>query len=155
MKKFFLSMSAMILSFFVLFSCSNDVDNSSLLLAQLIKGNTYSGPVANLSVSAEVLDSASRAIYVSDIQSAKVTVDGYDYKGNAFTRESSLVSVSGGKGNGIKVESIPVCSNAVVTVRAYADANGTVNLDGIVITQRVDIKQGDGNSANVSWETSK
>ena len=155
MKKFFLSMSAMILSFFVLFSCSNDVDNSSLLLAQLIKGNTYSGPVANLSVSAEVLDSASRAIYVSDIQSAKVTVDGYDYKGNAFTRESSLVSVSGGKGSGIEVKSIPVCSNAVVTVRAYADANGSVNLDGIVITQRVDIKQGDGNSANVSWETSK
>lgn len=155
MKKFFLSMSAMILSFFVLFSCSNDVDNSSLLLAQLIKGNTYSGPVANLSVSAEVLDSASRAIYVSDIQSAKVTVDGYDYKGNAFTRESSLVSVSGGKGSGIEVKSIPVCSNAVVTVRAYADANGTVNLDGIVITQRVDINQGENNSATVSWNTSK
>lgn len=155
MKKFFLSMSAMILSFFVLFGCSNDVDNSSLILAQLIKGNTYSGPVANLSVSAEVLDSASRAIYVSDIQSAKAIVEGFDSKGEAFSKESPLVSVSCGKGSGITVSSIPVCKNAVVTVKAYADAKGIVNLDGIVITQRVDINQGENNSANVSWETSK
>lgn len=155
MKKFFLSMSAMILSFFVLFGCSNDVDNSSLILAQLIKGNTYSGPVANLSVSAEVLDSTSRAIYVSDIQSAKVIVEGFDYTGKAFSKESPLVSVSSGKGSGITVSSIPVCKNAVVTVKAYADAKGTVNLDGIVITQRVDINQGENNSANVSWNTSK
>ena len=155
MKKFFLSMSAMILSFFVLFGCSNDVDNSSLILAQLIKGNTYSGPVANLSVSAEVLDSASRAIYISDIQSAKAIVEGFDYTGKAFSKESPLVSVSSGKGSGITVSSIPVCKNAVVTVKAYADANGTVNLDGIVITQRVDINQGENNSATVSWNTSK
>lgn len=155
MKKFFLSMSAMVLSFFVLFGCSNDVDNSSLILAQLIKGNTYSGPVANLSVSAEVLDSASRAIYVSDIQSAKAIVEGFDYTGKAFSKKSPLVSVSGGKGSGITVSSIPVCKNAVVTVKAYADAKGTVNLDGIVITQRVDINQGENNSATVSWNTSK
>lgn len=155
MKKFFLSMSAMILSFFVLFGCSNDVDNSSLILAQLIKGNTYSGPVANLSVSAEVLDSASRAIYVSDIQSAKAIVEGFDYTGKAFSKESPLVSVSSGKGSGITVSSIPVCKNAVVTVKAYANAKGTVNLDGIVITQRVDINQGENNSATVSWNTSK
>lgn len=155
MKKFFLSMSAMILSFFVLFGCSNDVDNSSLILAQLIKGNTYSGPVANLSVSAEVLDSASRAIYVSDIQSAKAIVEGFDSKGEAFSKESPLVSVSSGKGSGITVSSIPVCKNAVVTVKAYADAKGIVNLDGIVITQRVDINQGENNSATVSWNTSK
>lgn len=155
MKKFFLSMSAMILSFFVLFGCSNDVDNSSLILAQLIKGNTYSGPVANLSVSAEVLDSTSRAIYVSDIQSAKAIVEGFDSKGEAFSKESPLVSVSSGKGSGITVSSIPVCKNAVVTVKAYADAKGIVNLDGIVITQRVDINQGENNSATVSWNTSK
>ncbi len=155
MKKFFLSMSAMILSFFVLFGCSNDVDNSSLILAQLIKGNTYSGPVANLSVSAEVLDSASRAIYVSDIQSAKAIVEGFDYTGKAFSKESPLVSVSSGKGSGIPVSSIPVCKNAVVTVKAYADDKGIVNLDGIVITQRVDINQGENNSATVSWNTSK
>lgn len=155
MKKFFLSMSAMVLSFFVLFGCSNDVDNSSLILAQLIKGNTYSGPVANLSVSAEVLDSASRAIYVSDIQSAKAIVEGFDSKGEAFSKESPLVSVSSGKGSGITVSSIPVCKNAVVTVKAYADAKGIVNLDGIVITQRVDINQGENNSATVSWNTSK
>ena len=155
MKKFFLSMSAMILSFFVLFGCSNDVDNSSLILAQLIKGNTYSSPVANLSVSAEVLDSTSRAIYVSDIQSAKAIVEGFDYTGNAFSKESPLVSVSSGKGSGITVSSIPVCKNAVVTVKAYADDKGKVNLDGIVITQRVDINQGENNSANVSWNTSK
>lgn len=155
MKKFFLSMSAMVLSFFVLFGCSNDVDNSSLILAQLIKGNTYSGPVANLSVSAEVLDSASRAIYVSDIQSAKAIVEGFDYTGKAFSKESPLVSVSSGKGSGITVSSIPVCKNAVVTVKAYADAKGIVNLDGIVITQRVDINQGENNSATVSWNTSK
>lgn len=155
MKKFFLSMSAMVLSFFVLFGCSNDVDNSSLILAQLIKGNTYSGPVANLSVSAEVLDSASRAIYVSDIQSAKAIVEGFDYTGKAFSKESPLVSVSSGKGSGIIVSSIPVCKNAVVTVKAYADAKGIVNLDGIVITQRVDINQGENNSATVSWNTSK
>ena len=155
MKKFFLSMSAMVLSFFVLFGCSNDVDNSSLILAQLIKGNTYSGPVANLSVSAEVLDSASRAIYVSDIQSAKAIVEGFDYTGKAFSKESPLVSVSSGKGSGITVSSIPVCKNAVVTVKAYADAKGIVNLDGIVISQRVDINQGENNSATVSWNTSK
>ena len=155
MKKFFLSMSAMILSFFVLFGCSNDVDNSSLILAQLIKGNTYSGPVVNLSVSAEVLDSTSRAIYVSDIQSAKAIVEGFDYTGKAFSKESPLVSVSSGKGSGITVSSIPVCKNAVVTVKAYADAIGIVNLDGIVITQRVDINQGENNSATVSWNTSK
>lgn len=155
MKKFFLSMSAMVLSFFVLFGCSNDVDNSSLILAQLIKGNPYSGPVANLSVSAEVLDSASRAIYVSDIQSAKAIVEGFDYTGKAFSKESPLVSVSSGKGSGITVSSIPVCKNAVVTVKAYADAIGIVNLDGIVITQRVDINQGENNSATVSWNTSK
>lgn len=155
MKKFFLSMSAMILSFFVLFGCSNDVDNSSLILAQLIKGNTYSGPVANLSVSAEVLDSTSRAIYVSDIQSAKAIVEGFDYTGKAFSKESPLVSVSSGKGSGITVSSIPVCKNAVVTVKAYADDKGIVNLDGIVITQRVDINQGENNSATVSWNTSK
>lgn len=155
MKKFFLSMSAMILSFFVLFGCSNDVDNSSLILAQLIKGNTYSGPVANLSVSAEVLDSTSRAIYVSDIQSAKAIVEGFDYAGKAFSKESPLVSVSSGKGSGITVSSIPVCKNAVVTVKAYADDKGIVNLDGIVITQRVDINQGENNSATVSWNTSK
>lgn len=152
MKKFFLSMMALTLSFFVLFGCSNDVDNSSLFLSQLIKVQNVSVQTASLVVSTNPGDS--RSTYVADIKSVIVTVKGYDAVGTKFEKTSEKVDVSGGAGSSVTVSQIPLCNNAVVEVQAFSDSGAASKIDGIKISAITDIKAS-GNSVTVTWESSK
>lgn len=152
MKKFFLSMMALTLSFFVLFGCSNDVDNSSLFLSQLIKAQNVSVQTASLVVSTNPGDS--RSTYVADIKSVIVTVKGYDSVGTKFEKTSEKVDVSGGAGNSVTVSQIPLCNNAVVEVQAFSDSGAASKIDGIKISAITDIKAS-GNSVAVTWDSSK
>jgi glycosidase len=152
MKKFFLSMMALTLSFFVLFGCSNDVDNSSSFLSQLIKAQNVSVQTASLVVSTNPGDS--RSTYVADIKSVIVTVKGYDAVGKKFEKTSGKVDVSGGAGSSVTVSQIPLCNNAVVEVQAYSDSGAASKIDGVKISAITDIKAS-GNSVTVTWESSK
>ena len=152
MKKFFLSMMALTLSFFVLFGCSNDVDNSSLFLSQLIKAQNVSVQTASLVVSTNPGDS--RSTYVADIKSVIVTVKGYDAVGTKFEKTSEKVAVSGGAGSSVTVSQIPLCNNAVVEVQAFSDSGAASKIDGIKISAITDIKAS-GNSVAVTWDSSK
>jgi len=152
MKKFFLSMMALTLSFFVLFGCSNDVDNSSSFLSQLIKAQNVSVQTASLVVSTNPGDS--RSTYVADIKSVIVTVKGYDAVGTKFEKTSEKVDVSGGAGSSVTVSQIPLCNNAVVEVQAFSDSGAASKIDGIKISAITDIKAS-GNSVTVTWESSK
>lgn len=152
MKKFFLSMMALVLSFFVLFGCSNDLDNSSLFLAQLIKAQSVSAQTASLVVSTNSEDS--RSAYIADIKSVIVTVKGYGADGTKFEKSSGKVEISGGKGGSVTVSEIPLCSNAVVEVQAFSDSGAASKIDGIKISSITDIKS-TGNSVTVTWDSSK
>lgn len=152
MKKFFLSMMALVLSFFVLFGCSNDLDNSSLFLAQLIKAQSVSAQTASLVVSTNSEDS--RSAYIADIKSVIVTVKGYGADGTKFEKSSGKVEISGGKGGSVTVSEIPLCSNAVVEVQAFSDSGAASKIDGIKISAITDIKAS-GNSVAVTWDSSK
>lgn len=143
---------ALTLSFFVLFGCSNDVDNSSSFLSQLIKAQNVSVQTASLVVSTNPGDS--RSTYVADIKSVIVTVKGYDAVGTKFEKTSGKVDVSGGAGSSVTVSQIPLCNNAVVEVQAFSDSGAASKIDGIKISAITDIKAS-GNSVAVTWDSSK
>lgn len=83
---------------------------------------------------------SARAIDVSEISTATVTVSGSGM--NDITQEN--VAIAEGQGS-VTFEKIPVGNNRVVTVQS--------NVDGAVIRALVDIKSGSGNSVTVSWDT--
>ena len=146
MKKNGKSLLKMVLLFaamasFVLAGCERDINPGSL-------------EYGTLSVKSSEMTDSSRAIYASEIAYAKATVTGYSSKGEKFTKNSALTAVSGGKGSGLKIESIPVCKNAVVTVQAYSDAGNTL-IAGIKISAITDIKADTTTSVTVDWDTTK
>ncbi len=126
---------------FIFAGCNNGINPESL-------------EYGTLSVKSSEMTDSSRAIYASEIAYAKATVTGYSSKGEKFTKTSELTAVSGGKGSGLKIESIPVCKNAVVSVQAYSDAGNTL-IAGIKISAITDIKADTTTSVTVDWDTTK
>lgn len=84
-------------------------------------------------------DDSSRALDVSNLTSATVTVSGYGMK----EIEVKDVTISEGFGN-CRVEKVPVGANRVITVKS--------NVDGGVIRAVSDIKTGN-NNVKVNWKT--
>ena len=82
-------------------------------------------------------DSASRALDVSTLTSASVTVSGYGIKEIV----KNDISISAGKGEGITIENIPV-GRRIVTVKS--------NVDGAVLRAVCDVVAGP-NSVSVNW----
>lgn len=126
-----------IFALFVYAGCQNDISSSQ---------NAEFGQV--------VVSSENRALYTSEIKSAKVSVRGYDSSGSTFVKTSGIVSVSGGKADNIAVSEIPLCSNAVVLVQGYTDASGTTEAKGMKIAAVTEIKSG-STPVNVTWSSSR
>lgn len=83
---------------------------------------------------------ASRALDVSTLNSATVTVSGYDMT----DKTSPKVTISGGVGNAT-ISDIPVGKNRVVTVKS--------NVDGVVIRAVCDVNPGKNENVIVNWNT--
>lgn len=92
----------------------------------------------------------SRAIYKDDLKIASVTISGYDYNGEKFSKVSDNISITNGSGE-FSITEIPVCNNAVIEVQAK-DKNSE-KISGIVLYSVNNINAG-SNKINVTWDTS-
>ncbi len=148
MKKFLSILGASLFALgFV--GCSNELENSNNLSALLLNNSNSSSQTGTFTYESQ----ASRSISVSDIKSAIVTLTGYDSNGNKFSKSSSAVSVSSGKpSSSITVSDVPVANNVVVTVKAYSDEAGSVEIQGQTIRTVTNITSG-SNSASADWTT--
>lgn len=148
MKKFLSILGASLFALgFV--GCSNELENSNNLSALLLNNSNSSSQIGTFTYESQ----ASRSISVNDIKSAIVTLTGYDSNGNKFSKSSSAVSVSSGKpSSSITVSDVPVANNVVVTVKAYSDKSGSVEIQGQTIRTVTNITSG-SNSASADWTT--
>lgn len=116
--------------------CSNELsEKSSLLLLNEIQNNKSNVQYGSIKI---VSDSDSRALDVSTITSAKVTVSGYGMEDLTATN----VSLSNGSGSAT-IGGIKVGKNRVVTVKS--------NIDGAVIRGVVNVEAGENNECRVNW----
>lgn len=126
MQKHFMKVAAVLsLSFLVFFfGCSNVLSNSE-----------------NDSVEyGSICISSSRALDVSALTSANVTVSGWGM--NDITKTS--VAIQDGAGS-FQIDNIPVGKNRIVTVKS--------NVDGALIRAIVDVSPNVENSVSVTWNT--
>lgn len=126
MQKHFMKVAAVLsLSFLVFFfGCSNVLSNSE-----------------NDSVEyGSICISSSRALDVSTLTSANVTVSGWGM--NDITKTS--VAIQDGAGS-FQIDNIPVGKNRIVTVES--------NVDGALIRAIVDVEAGKTSSVQVTWAT--
>lgn len=126
MQKHFMKVAAVLsLSFLVFFfGCSNVLSNSE-----------------NDSVEyGSICISSSRALDVSTLTSANVTVSGWGM--NDITKTS--VAIQDGAGS-FQIDNIPVGKNRIVTVKS--------NVDGALIRAIVDVSPNVENSVSVTWNT--
>ena len=126
MQKHFMKVAAVIsLSFLVFFfGCSNVLSNSE----------NNSVEYGSISIS------SSRALDVSALTSATVTVSGWGM--NDITKTS--VAIHDGVGS-FQIDNIPVGKNRIVTVES--------NVDGALIRAIVDVSPNVENSVSVTWQT--
>lgn len=134
LRKIFLSLVAGFCVFSAVMGCSNEISSQNDLLLVLAHSESgKKGAVEYGSISIE----STRALDVSEITSATVTVSGYgisDISGN--------VNLNAGEGSGsAAVSGIPV-GRRVVTV--------TSNVTGAVLRKVVDVKAG-SNQVTVNW----
>lgn len=116
--------------------CSNELsEKSSLLLLNEIQNNQSNVQYGSIKI---VSDSDSRALDVSTITRAEVTVSGYGMEDLTATN----VSLSNGSGSA-KIGGIKVGKNRVVTVKS--------NIDGAVIRGVVNVEAGENNECRVNW----
>lgn len=116
--------------------CSNELsEKSSLLLLNEIQNNQSNVQYGSIKI---VSDSDSRALDVSTITRAEVTVSGYRMEDLTATN----VSLSNGSGSA-KIGGIKVGKNRVVTVKS--------NIDGAVIRGVVNVEAGENNECRVNW----
>lgn len=94
------------------------------------------------------LVSSDRALNLSDISSAVITVTSSDI---SETISKTVSSVSNGTVSGISISNIPVGNNRIVTVEAKDSSSNSIK--GFVLRAMVDIKAGDNNSVYVTWDT--
>lgn len=126
MQKHFMKVAAVLsLSFLVFFfGCSNVLSNSE----------SDSVEYGSISIS------SSRALDVSTLTSANVTVSGWGM--NDITKTS--VAIQDGAGS-FQIDNIPVGKNRIVTVKS--------NVDGALIRAIVDVSPNVENSVSVTWNT--
>ena len=141
LKKVFLSLAAIFCVVGMLFiGCSNEISsekNLSFLLSQNANVNDSNLEYGTIEI---VTGSDSRALDVSTITSATVTVSGFGMDDVQGTN----VNLSNGAGSAT-ISNIPVGSNRVVTVKS--------NIDGAVIRGVCNVVSGDNNQCTVNWDS--
>ena len=141
LKKVFLSLAAIFCVVGMLFiGCSNEISsekNLSFLLSQNANVNDSNLEYGTIEI---VTGSDSRALDVSTITSATVTVSGFGMDDVQGTN----VNLSNGAGSAT-ISNIPVGSNRVVTVKS--------NIDGAVIRGVCNVVSGDNNQCEVNWDS--
>ena len=127
---------------FFIFGCKTEVSRSDL-----------EGERGSISLSFE--QESSRALFISELKSALVTVSGYDSNGKKFEKQSAVVPLTEGRAASVQVEDIPICKNAAVKVNAYSDTKGSTQVKGGIIYAYVaEITSGE-NAVTVGWDSSK
>ena len=139
MKRFFSAfLSAMVLISATILGCSNDIDNKSSLIHQALVLSQQSNSYGSLKIEGD----SSRALSISDLTNATVTVSTY---GKSDIVKENL-TISGGTGSTGVIEKVPVGRN-VVKVES--------NLAGVVMYGYVDIESNKTKTCTVNWESSK
>lgn len=139
MKRFFSAfLSAMVLISATILGCSNDIDNKSSLIQQVLVLSQQSNSYGSLKIEGD----SSRALSISDLTNATVTVSTY---GKSDIVKENL-TISGGTGSTGVIEKVPVGRN-VVKVES--------NLAGVVIYGYVDIESNKTKTCTVNWASSK
>ncbi len=156
MKKSLLLFLSILFSFLT-FSCEQSIsDNKSeLALIAMLRNGSSSNSSSSDSVkygSLSVYSSTSsdeRALDISSIKGADVTVSGYGIS----SKSKENVIVSSGAGS-VSFENIPVGKNRVVSVQAKENAENALSaIVGVKMTAVKDIAEGE-NSVNVNWDSS-
>ena len=97
-------------------------------------------------------NSAARALNVSEIEKADVSVSG---TGITSPLLKTNVAISAGTAGEIKIENIPVGKNRVVTVEAKTTINSVLQkMAGVTMTAVTDISKGE-NEVTVNWANTK
>lgn len=139
MKRFFSAfLSAMVLISATILGCSNDIDNKSSLIQQALVLSQQSNSYGSLKIEGD----SSRALSISDLTNATVTVSTY---GKSDIVKENL-TISGGTGSTGVIDRVPVGRN-VVKVES--------NLAGVVMYGYVDIESNKTKTCTVNWESSK
>lgn len=139
MKRFFSAfLSAMVLISATILGCSNGIDNKSSLIQQALVLSQQSSSYGSLKIEGD----SSRALSISDLTNATVTVSTY---GKSDIVKENL-TISGGTGSTGVIEKVPVGRN-VVKVES--------NLAGVVMYGYVDIESNKTKTCTVNWESSK
>ena len=156
MKKSLLLFLSIILSFLT-FSCEQSlIDSQSdlALIAMLMNGSSSnsSGSDSVKYGSLSVYSSTSsdeRALDISSIKGADVTVSGYGIS----SKSKENVTVSSGSGS-VSFDNIPVGNNRVVSVQAKENVENVLSaIAGVKMTAVKNIAAGE-NSVNVTWDSS-
>lgn len=139
MKRFFSAfLSAMVLISATILGCSNGIDNKSSLIQQALVLSQQSSSYGSLKIEGD----SSRALSISDLTNATVTVSTY---GKSDIVKENL-TISGGTGSTGVIEKVPVGRN-VVKVES--------NLAGVVMYGYIDIESNKTKTCTVNWESSK
>ncbi len=139
--KNFCRLIAVCAAVFFIFGCKAEVSTSSL-------------EVESGSISLSFESDSSRALLISELKSAIVTVSGYDSNGQKFEKKSDVVSLANGSAEAVQVEDIPLCKNAAVKVNAYSDTNGSIQVKGGIIYAYVSEITSGKNTVSVGWDSS-
>ena len=111
---------------------------------------TPANPYGSLAVTTG--NSSNRALCVSDIMAADVTVSGTGF--SPISQKNVLIS-GGVSSSAVKIEKIPVGNNRVVSVEAKTNIDNILSkMAGVKMTSVTNITSGD-NSVSVNWENSK
>ena len=121
-------------------SCSDNISEKNDAFDFLVTANAIHNSSSEKYGTITLVSSNSRALDVSTITSATVTVSGYDMD----DVQGTDVNLANGSGTA-KISGIKVGTNRVVTVKS--------NVDGAVIRGVCNVASGDNNECEVNWET--
>ena len=121
-------------------SCSDNISEKNDALDFLVTANAIHNSSSEYGTIEIVTGSNSRALDVSTITSATVTVSGYDMD----DVQGTDVNLANGSGTA-KISGIKVGTNRVVTIKS--------NIDGAVIRGVCNVSSGESNQCEVNWNT--
>ena len=121
-------------------SCSDNISEKNDALDFLVTANAIHNSSSEYGTIEIVTGSNSRALDVSTITSATVTVSGYDMD----DVQGTDVSLANGSGTA-KISGIKVGTNRVVTIKS--------NIDGAVIRGVCNVSSGESNQCEVNWDS--
>lgn len=134
-RKHIVVLGLALLSFLLLFGCSNTLSDSQET-GSLVIGK-----------------SDGRALDVNTIKTAKVTITGNDSNGGKIAPiTENVIGVSGGVGS-FMVTGIPIGKNRIVTVEGLDDDGRPI--DGAILRAVVDINAGHNTLDKITWVTSR